>query len=189
MRRLEEQDAASGSERKATRRKSWGSRAASVTDSNEEGGELGGELQTGLPRTGSQERWGRFEKRGTMRAAQAAAGAKLSPQVSSLPLKKVENLCPKGFPPGFPTTRSICLFPSETCLSPFWSLKIQNKLPNKGTLCSVVFSLILLQGQSQDSTFLMTFTANSTEHPTPSFLLRLSRLPPIVVHILMGKAF
>lgn len=47
MRRLEEQDAASGSERKATRRKSWGSRAVSVTDSNEEGGELGGELQTG----------------------------------------------------------------------------------------------------------------------------------------------
>lgn len=172
-------------ERKATRRKSWGPRAALVTDSNEEGGEL----QTALPRTGSQERWGRFEKRGTVRAAQAAARAKPSPQVSSLPLKKVENLSPKGFPPSFPTPRGICLFPTETCLSPFWSLKIQNKLPNKGTLCSVVLSLILLQGQSQDSTFLMTFTANSTEHPTPSFLLRLSQLPPIVVDILMGKGF
>ena len=115
--------------------------------------------------------------------------APVGPMVSSFPLKKVEICLPMILPPGFPTPRSICLFPSATCLSPFWSHKVPNKLPNKGTLCSAALSPILLRGQSQDSAFLMIFTADSTKDPTPRFLLRLSRLPPIVMDILTGIAF
>lgn len=149
-------------------------------NNSNEGAESGEESQ-GPPQlgTGSQERRGLFEEKRSIMGAAAWV------KPPSFPLS--HYLSPNGFATWFSNTRSIRL--SETCLSPFWSHKVQNKLPNKGTLCSAVLSSILLWGQSQDSAFLMIFTADSTKDPTPSFLLRPSRLPLIVVDILTGIAF
>lgn len=147
--------------------------------------------------TGSQERWELLVvKKSPVTAAQqqplrcqamvmGEAGPKTFP---FSPSGKLKGLSPNDFATWFFNTRSLCQFPGETCLSPFWSLNVQNKLPDKRILCSVVLSSILLQGQSQQPWSPDDFHSHVHRESHPQLPPASFPLPLIVVDILKGRA-
>lgn len=95
--------------------KVWVPRPVLVRHSHE-GANVGRGLEMIQVGAGSQDRWGPFgRKRSIRESAPGQPGRSWPSEVPSFPLKPVEELPPDGF-----ATWSVCLFPSETCLSALW---------------------------------------------------------------------
>lgn len=186
-------------EGKATREKSQGPRVALVNNSNGRQGteKWGGELEMTPVRDRESGKMGVVggEEEPSISSPATAPdvpghghGWSWPQNLSFFHSEKLKGLSPNDFATWFFNTQSLCQFPGETCLSPFWSLNVQNKLPDKRILCSVVLSSILLQGQSQQPWSPDDFHSHVHRESHPQLPPASFPLPLIVVDILKGRA-
>ena len=126
----------------------------------------GGDRARGAPRSGQEVR----REGGPLGEEQQKEGSSLGgagPQPVPFPLEEGGNSVSQWF--GhlvFQHAGAFACFRVRLVYVPSGVFEVQNKRPDKGTLCSAALSSIPLPGQSQESAFLMAFTADSTEGPT-----------------------